>query len=59
MVVDNELICMGKGNPLVGAQLLMNYAHLGGYDQIQQLYDMITYNVAKVMQIEQYGIEVG
>lgn len=50
---------MGKGNPLAGAQLLMNYAHLSGYDQIQQLYDMITYNAAKVMRIEQYGIEVG
>jgi cytosine deaminase len=50
---------MGKGSPLAGANLLMNYAQLSGYKQVPQLFDMITYNSAKTMMIEDYGIEKG
>lgn len=50
---------MGKGSPLSVINLLMNYAQLSGYGQIDDLFDMITYNAAKVMNIEDYGIEEG
>lgn len=50
---------MGKGAPLAGANLLMNYAQLSGYSQVSQLFDMITCNSAKAMQLPDYGIEEG
>lgn len=50
---------MGKGSPLSGAQLLMNYAQLSGYSQIPQLFDMITCNAAKLMMLDGYGIREG
>lgn len=37
----------------------MNYAQLSGYGQIKSLFDMITDNAAKVMCIDDYGIEEG
>ena len=50
---------MGKGSPLAGAALLMNYAQLSGYPQVAQLIDMITCNSAKTMCIKDYGLKVG
>ncbi len=51
---------MGKGSMLQAANLLLHYAQLSGYDQIFQLYDMITTHSAKTMCIsDTYGIEVG
>lgn len=50
---------MGKGSPLCGAQLLMNYAQLSGYSQVPQLFDMITDNPAKLLMLEGYGIKEG
>lgn len=51
---------LGKGSMLQGANLLMHYAHLSGYDQIYELYDMITNYSAKTLGISnEYGIEVG
>lgn len=50
---------MGKGSPLTILNLLVNYAQLSGYEQINKLFDMVTYNAAKTMCIEDYGIEVG
>ncbi len=50
---------MGKGSPLCGAQLLMNYAQLSGYSQIPQLFDMITVNPARLLMLDGYGIAEG
>lgn len=51
---------MGKGNMLQAANLLLHTAHLSGYQQIIELYDMLTENSAKAMHIEDhYGLEVG
>ena len=51
---------MGKGSMIQAANLLLHYAHMSGYDQVPQLFDMITTNSAKTMNIEaDYGIEVG
>ena len=51
---------LGKGSMIQAANLLLHYAHMSGYDQIFQLYDMITNNSAKTMCLQdEYGIEVG
>ncbi|MCP4378037.1 MAG: cytosine deaminase [bacterium] len=51
---------MGKGSMLQAANLLLHTAHLSGYQQIFELYDMITVNSAKTMHVQdRYGIEIG
>ena len=51
---------LGRGSMLQAANLLLHTAHMSGYAQISQLYDMITTNSAKTLGIEEeYGIEVG
>jgi cytosine deaminase len=51
---------LGRGNMLQAANLLLHTAHMSGYTQILQLFDMITINSAKTLGIEgEYGIEVG
>ena len=37
----------------------MNYAQMSGYDQINYLFDMITYNGAKALGLKGYGIKEG
>jgi cytosine/creatinine deaminase len=51
---------LGKGSMLQAANLMVHYAHMSGYDQFRQLFDMITVNSAKTMHVQDtYGIEVG
>jgi cytosine deaminase len=51
---------LGRGSMLQAANLLLHTAHMSGYTQISQLYDMITTNSAKTLGIEEeYGIAVG
>jgi cytosine deaminase len=51
---------LGRGSMLQAANLLLHTAHLSGYGQISQLYDMITVNSAKVLEMEEeYGIAEG
>lgn len=51
---------MGKGSMLAAANLLLHTAHMSGYDQIFRLFDMITVNSARTMNVEErYGIEPG
>jgi len=51
---------LGKGSMLMAANLLLHTAHLSGKSQAPLLFDMITVNSAKVMNItEGYGIEKG
>jgi cytosine deaminase len=42
---------MGKGSLLQGANLLMHTAHLSGYNQIPKLFDMVTDNSAKALNL--------
>jgi cytosine deaminase len=51
---------LGKGSMLAAANLLLHTAHMSGYDQIFRLFDMITVNSARTMNVEnRYGIEPG
>ncbi len=50
---------MGKGNMLQAANLLMHTAHLSGNDQMPQLYDMISTNGFKTLNVKTNKIEVG
>lgn len=50
---------MGKGNMLQAAHLLMHTAHLSGNDQMPQLFDMITENGIKTLNLNDNKIEVG
>lgn len=51
---------MGKGSMLLAANLLMHTAHMSGYSQVSRLFNMITKNSARTMNIEKsYGIEKG
>lgn len=49
---------LGKGNMLQAAHLLLHTAHLSGDEQITELFDLITYNGAKTLGDDQYGIDV-
>ncbi len=51
---------LGKGSMLQAAHLLLHTAHMSGYEQIFSLFDMITVNSARTLQVESlYGIEAG
>ncbi len=51
---------MGTGSMLRAANLLLHTAHMSGADQIPRLYEMISHNSAKVMQVQdRYGIAEG
>lgn len=51
---------LGKGNMLQAAYMLLHTAHLSGNSQIKDLFDMITINGAKTLNMDKgYGIEVG
>ncbi len=51
---------MGKGSMLSAANLLMHTAHMSGYRQFSEVFDMITDYSAKTMNVlDGYGIEVG
>lgn len=50
---------LGKGSMLQALHLLLHVAHLSGEKEIDQLLDLITYNGAKTLGIEEdYGIDV-
>ncbi len=51
---------LGKGNMLQAAHMLLHTAHLSGNSQVKSLFDMITINGAKTLNMDKgYGIEVG
>lgn len=50
---------LGKGNMLQAAYLLAHTAHLSGNKDILNLFDMITVNAAKTLNLKDYGIKVG
>ena len=51
---------LGKGSMLQAANLLLHTAHMSGYEQIFALFDMISVNSARTLQVEdRYGLEEG
>ncbi len=50
---------MGKGNMLQAANLLMHTAHLSGNNQMPQLFNMISVNGLKTLNVDDEKIEVG
>lgn len=50
---------MGKASMLQAAFLLLHMGHMNGAGQVCQLFDMITCNAAKTMNLSNYGIKEG
>ncbi len=51
---------LGRGDMLAAAQLALFLCHMSGYEEIQDVLDLITTNAAKVLRVQdRYGIEVG
>ena len=51
---------LGKGDMLAAAQLALFLCHMSGYEEINDVLDLITVNAAKTLRIqESYGIEEG
>jgi cytosine deaminase len=51
---------LGKGDMLAAAQLALFLCHMSGYEEIQDVLDLITLNAAKTLRIQdRYGIEEG
>lgn len=51
---------LGRGDMLAAAQLALFLCHMSGYEEIQDVLDLITTNAAKALRItDRYGIEEG
>ncbi|MEO7019817.1 MAG: cytosine deaminase [Ktedonobacteraceae bacterium] len=51
---------LGRGDMLAAAQLALFLCHMSGYEEIQDVLDLITTNAAKTLRIQdRYGIEEG
>ncbi len=51
---------LGKGDMLAAAQLALYLCHMSGYEEINDVLDLVTTNAAKVLRIQDtYGIEAG
>src|SRR5437660_114018 len=51
---------LGKGDMLSAAQLALFLCHMSGYEEINDVFDLITTNAAKALRIQDaYGIEEG
>ncbi len=50
---------LGKGNMLQAVHLLAHMGHLSGNKDMPNLFDMITVNAAKTLNLKDYGIEIG
>ncbi len=51
---------LGKGDMLAAAQLALFLCHMSGYEEINDVFDLITTNAARALRIQDtYGIEEG
>ncbi|MDD2590719.1 MAG: cytosine deaminase [Fermentimonas sp.] len=50
---------LGNGNMMNVLDNGIHLTHLASYDEIEKSFDLITYNGAKTMMIDDYGLEVG
>lgn len=49
----------GKADPLDAAYVLIHYAHMSGYEDVQTIWNMLTAANASVFGAENYGLEPG
>ncbi|WP_197072634.1 MULTISPECIES: cytosine deaminase [unclassified Marinitoga] len=50
---------LGRYNMLQVAFMALNVGHMTGYNEINEIFDAITYNSAKLMNLSDYGIKEG
>jgi cytosine deaminase len=51
---------LGRGDMLAAASLALHIAQMSGHDEIATMYDLITTNAARTLNVtERYGIEEG
>jgi cytosine/creatinine deaminase len=50
---------LGYGDPLQAAFVLAHYGQMSGADELATLIEMITYNPARALGVENYGLAVG
>lgn len=50
---------LGKGSMLEAGFMCLNVAHMTGYREMQQIFDALTYNSARIMDIDGYGTAEG
>jgi cytosine/creatinine deaminase len=57
--IDDPYYPFGRGDMVELAFVMCHAAHLGSLDEIESSFDMITYNPAKGMRLEGYGLGEG
>ena len=50
---------LGKGSMLQSANLLIHTTHLSGNAQMSQVFDLITINGGRTLNLKDYGIQIG
>ncbi len=50
---------LGRGSMLEAAFMCLNVTHMTGYEEMEQIFDALTYNPARIFRLEGYGIEAG
>ena len=57
--IDDPYYPFGRGDMLELAFVMCHAAHLGSPQELESVFDMVTYNGAKGMRMERYGVRVG
>ena len=57
--IDDPYYPFGRGDMLELALVMCHAAHLGAPRELESAFDMVTYNAAKGMRMERYGVKVG
>ena len=57
--IDDPYYPFGRGDMLELAFVMCHAAHLGAPAELESAFDMVTYNPAKGMRMERYGVRVG
>lgn len=50
---------LGKGSMLEAAFMCLNVTHMTGYEEMRQIFKALTYNSARILRLEGYGLEEG
>jgi cytosine deaminase len=57
--IDDPYYPFGRGDMLELAFVMCHAAHLGAPQELESAFDMVTYNAAKGMRMERYGVKIG
>ncbi|HXW94373.1 MAG TPA: amidohydrolase family protein [Nitrososphaerales archaeon] len=57
--IDDPYYPFGRGDMLELAFMMCHAAHLGAPRELESAFDMVTYNAAKGMRLDRYGVTVG